>query len=164
MRTLAALLAVALAAPAAAHDHRDREGSLCTIHAGPRDRVAQDGDLVVPEGARVENAVALHGDVVIRRGAVVQKAVAAGGSVTVESGARVEEDVVAVGGGVRVMPDGEVGGDAVGLGGSVEVEKGGRIRGDIVTLGLRLAGFDLAREILDAIGAEGRCSVLRDEG
>jgi len=167
MRRAAALVAVALAAPVAAHDHRadgDRRATdRCTIHTGPRDRVAQDADLVIPEGARVEDAVALRGNVVVRTGAVVQKAVAAGGSVTVETGARVETDAVAVGGDVRVLAGGEVGGDAIALGGRVDVDAGGRVRGDILSLGLKLAGVDLRKKILDAIEVEGPCRVLPEE-
>jgi hypothetical protein len=161
---LVALPAVALAAdpprPQGAEASREptrayhltpgADGVECNLRIGPNDRVAQDGDLVIPAGATVEVAAALRGSVVVRRGARVQKAVAVGGSVRVE------------GGDVEVQPEGRVGGDAVSLGGRVLVGKGAQVAGDVTSLSLQLGGFNLAQAILDGLVKQGPCKVALD--
>lgn len=137
---------------------KDGQGP-CRITLGPKDRLAQDADLVLPAGADVEIAIALRGSVIVQRGARVKKAVAAGGSVRVEGGAQVTEDAVAISGDVRVDPDGRVGGDAVSLGGRVRIADGGKVGGSVTSLSLQLAGLDLERELREKIGAEGKCRV-----
>jgi len=151
-----ALLAV-LASPALAADaaHVD-----CTIESGPDDLVAQDGDLVVPAGARVAEAVALRGNVIVERGARVRKVVAAGGSVTVKAGAVVEQDAVAIGGDLRVERDGRIDGDALSLGGLVKLEPGSTVRGDVTSVAFQLGGSSLAQAILDGLRAQGPCRVV----
>jgi hypothetical protein len=131
----------------------------CNLRIGPRDRLAQDADLVVPAGAVVEAALALRGSVIVGRGARVSKAVAAGGSVVVEDGAVVEEDAVALSGDVRVEPGGRVGGQAVSLGGQVLIRKGGQVKGDVLGLSLQLFGTSLAQGILDGLVEKGPCRV-----
>ncbi len=145
---LPSLLLALLAVPvAAASDDR------CRIHAGPDDLVAEDRDLVVPEGRHAESAVALRGDVVVKRGASVKSAVAIAGSVVVEDGGVVREDAAALGGDVRVEKGGRVGKDAVALGGQVRAR--GEVKGSVVGLAIQLAGSSWGREILDGIHAEG---------
>jgi hypothetical protein len=136
-----------------------RDGDRCRIRVGPRDRVAQDADLVIPAGAEVESAFALRGSVVVKRGARVKSAIAAGGSVRVEDGARVTEDAVALSGDVRVEAGGRVEGDAVSLGGRVKIAEGGVVNGDVTSLSLQFAGLDLDGELLEKISAEGKCTV-----
>jgi len=136
------------------HGHHD-----CTITLGPRDRLAQDGDLVIPAGAEVESAMALRGSVIVQRGAKVRKAVAAGGSVRVEGGAQVIESAVAISGDVRVDAGGRVGGDAVSFGGRVRLAEGGTVGGSVVGLSLQLAGLDLEGLLREQLGAEGTCRV-----
>jgi hypothetical protein len=133
------------------------DGAGCRLQAGPDDRVAQDGDLIIPAGVKVEVAVALRGRVVIERGASAVKAVAAGGSVVVHG--LVEKEALSVGADVRVESGGRVGGDAVSLGGQVRVLAGGKVEGDVTSVSLRLLGFDLAQRILDGIAALGPCRV-----
>lgn len=59
-----------------------------------------------------------------------------GGSVTVGPDEFVSDDVVAIGGSVRV--DGEVGGDVVAVGGSVDLGPGARVRRDVTVVGGQL--------------------------
>jgi UDP-3-O-[3-hydroxymyristoyl] glucosamine N-acyltransferase len=134
----------------------------CKIELGPRDRLAQDADLVIPAGADVGSAIALRGSVVVQRGARVKKAVAAGGSVRVEAGAQVTEDAIAISGDVRVDRDGRVGGDVISLGGRVRIAEGATVGGSVVGLSLQLAGLDLERELREKIGAEGKCLVEKE--
>lgn len=178
---LAASLLLAL--PAAAADHADDhpedsgkarqprrayhltpgpDGVDCNLRVGPRDRVAQDADLVLAEGADVEDALALRSSVVVKRGARVRKAVAAGGSVVVEDGGVVEKEAVALSGDVRVERGGQVGGDAVSLGGQVHIARGGQVRGDVLSLSLQLSGFSLAERLLDGLLEKGPCRVEID--
>ncbi|HET9552176.1 MAG TPA: polymer-forming cytoskeletal protein [Anaeromyxobacteraceae bacterium] len=171
MRPLVAALLLAASLPGRAADQHQptrayalspgTDGRLldCTLKVGPRDRVAQDGDLVIPAGASVEAAFALRGSVIVRSGARVEKAVAAGGSVVVEGGAVVEKEAVALSGDVRVEPNGHVRGEAVSLGGQVKIAGGGRVDGDVTSLNLQLGGTNLARLILDQIGTQGPCRV-----
>jgi len=140
---------------------KDGQGP-CRITLGPKDRLAQDADLVLPAGADVESAIALRGSVIVQRGARVKKAVAAGGSVRVEAGAQVTEDAVAISGDVRIDPDGRVGGDAVSLGGRVRIAEGGKVGGNVVGLSLQFSGLDLERELREKIGAEGKCRVEKE--
>lgn len=139
-----------------------KDGIDCNLRIGPRDRLAQDEDLVVPAGAEVEVAMALRGDVVVRRGARVQKAVAAGGSVIVEEGGEVAREAVALSGDVRVEGGGRVGGDAVSLGGQVHVRQRGQVRGDVTSISLQIGGFGLAQAILDGLVAKGPCKIEVD--
>lgn len=141
-----------------ARDHHDR----CRIRLGPRDRLAQDADLVIPAGAEVEDAIALRGSVIVQRGARVKKAVAAGGSVRVEAGAQVTDDAIAIAGDVRVDAEGRVGGDAVSLGGRVRLAEGGKVVGHVVGLSLQMAGLDLERLLKEQVGAEGTCRVEQE--
>ena len=101
MRHAVAALLVLAASPLTASATEPKSGDLtvradpdhrpCQITLGPRDRLAQDADLVIPAGAEVESAVALRGSVIVQRGARVKKAVTAGGSVRVEGSAQVAE-------------------------------------------------------------------------
>jgi cytoskeletal protein CcmA (bactofilin family) len=171
MRAVAVAVLVAAGLPAHGADRREptRGYALtpgtdgrqldCTLKVGPRDRMAQDGDLIIPAGASVEAAFALRGSIIVRSGARVEKAVAAGGSVVVEGGAVVEKEAVALSGDVRVEPNGRVHGEAVSLGGQVKIAGGGRVDGDVTSLNLQLGGTNLARLILDQIGAQGPCRV-----
>jgi len=138
-------------------DHRP-----CQITLGPRDRLAQDADLVIPAGAEVESAVALRGSVIVQRGARVKKAVTAGGSVRVEGSAQVAENAVAISGDVRVDPGGRVGGDAVSLGGRVRVAEGGTVAGSVVALSLQVGDFDLERLLREQLRAQGKCRVEQE--
>lgn len=169
---VAALLLLALPAlsPSAAepeaetatvHSGRDRHGP-CRIKVGPRDRLVQDADLVIPAGAEVESAIALRGSVIVQRGARVKKAVAAGGSVRVEAGAQVTDDAIAIAGDVRIDAEGWVGGDAVSLGGRVRLAEGGTVGGHVVGLSLQLAGLDLERQLKAQLGAEGTCRIEQE--
>jgi len=128
----------------------------CTVQIGPDDRLAQDGDLVVPEGARVASAVAIHGDVIVRSGARVDKAVAIGGSVEIRSGATVREDVVAIGGDVKLSDGARVEKDAVALGGRVHQPRGAVVGGNVLGLTLQLGG-ELKAKILSELNATGHC-------
>jgi NDP-sugar pyrophosphorylase family protein len=134
----------------------------CEIRVGPRDKVAQDADLVIPAGADVESAIALRGSVIVRSGARVRKAVAAGGSVRVEDGARVSEDAVAISGDVQVERGGRVDGAAVSLGGRVRIADGGTVTGSVTSLSLQFAGLDLEKELRKQIGAEPPCRVEKE--
>ncbi len=158
--TLALAASAALLPRSATSAEKAGARSDCTVHVGPNDLLAQDRDLVVPEGARVEEAVALRGDLRVRAGAVVRKAVAVGGSVTVEGGAVVTGDAVALGGDVRLEGDARVEGDAVAIGGQVRQGSKATVTGNTVGLALQLGGSDLARKILDGIRAEGPCQVV----
>jgi NDP-sugar pyrophosphorylase family protein len=135
------------------------EPKTCEIKVGPRDRVAQDADLVIPAGADVESAVALRGSVIVQRGARVRKAVAAGGSVRVEAGAQVTEQAMAISGDVRVDRGGRVDGEAISLGGKVRIAEGATVKGDVTSLSLQFAGLDLERVLREQIGAVGTCRV-----
>jgi hypothetical protein len=141
----------------------DKDGHhACRIQIGPRDRLAQDADLIVPAGADVENAVALRGSVIVRSGARVKKAFAAGGSVRVEGGGQITEDAVAISGDVRVEAEGRIGGEAVSLGGRVRIAEGGKVGGSVTSLSLQFAGLDLERELRERIGSEGKCRVEKE--
>jgi NDP-sugar pyrophosphorylase family protein len=149
--------------PDAAPPHAARgEDGPCRMTVGPRDRVAQDADLILPAGADVDSAVALRGSVVVQRGAKVRKALAAGGSVRVEAGALVTEEAVAISGDVRVEADGRVEGEAVSLGGRVRIADGGHVTGSVTSLSLQFAGIDLERELRERIGASGKCRVEKE--
>jgi cytoskeletal protein CcmA (bactofilin family) len=135
----------------------------CRLTMGPRDRVAQDADLVLEAGADVESAVALRGSVVVRRGARVKKVLAAAGSVRVEAGGVVTDDVVVLSGDVKVAPGGRIEGDVVALGGRVQVAEGATVVGNVVALSLQLADLDLEKELRKRIGAAGACRVEQEE-
>lgn len=151
---------VAAADPGTAAIRPDRDGHrACRITVGPRDRVAQDADLVIAAGDDVESAVALRGSVVVQRGGRVKKAVAAGGSVRVEAGAVVSKEAVAISGDVAVEKGGRIDGEAVSLGGRVRIADGARVGGSVTSLSLQFAGLDLERELRERIGAEGPCRV-----
>jgi hypothetical protein len=138
------------------------DGVECKLQVGPDDRVAQDGDLVIPAGAHVEAALALRGRVVIERGATAVKAVAAGGPVVVQG--TVEKEAVSLGGDVRVEKGGRVGGAAVSLGGQVRILAGGKVAGDVTSVSLRLLGVDLAGRVLEGLAAFGPCRVELERG
>jgi hypothetical protein len=111
---------------------RDREvtGSDLTIRAGEnvrdasavkgnlrleagataRDAAAVMGHLTLDAGAKVRDAVAVLGDVKLSGGASAREAVAVLGDVDIGPGAEVEQDVISVGGQVRVDPTARVGG------------------------------------------------------
>jgi hypothetical protein len=137
------------------------DGAECKLKVGPGDRLAQDGDLVVPAGAHVEAALALRGRVVIEPGASAVKAVAAGGPVVVRG--TVEKEAVSLGDDVQIERGGRVGGDAVSLGGQVRILAGGKVGGDVTSLSLRLLGVDLAQRILDGLATFGPCRVEVDK-
>jgi hypothetical protein len=159
--TLPALAAEPKAGDATGRGEKDGRQA-CRIQVGPRDRLAQDADLVVPAGADVENAVALRGSVIVRSGARVKKAFAAGGSVRVEGGGQVTEDAVAISGDVRVEAEGRIGGEAVSLGGRVRIAEGGTVGGSVTSLSLQFAGLDLERELRERIGNQGKCRVEKE--
>lgn len=78
-------------------------------------------------GSRVN----ILGGVTVEKDELAEEVVAVGGSVRVDG--EVERDVVAVGGNVRVK--GRVGGEVVGVGGSVYLEPGAVVEGNVSTVG-----------------------------
>ena len=81
------------------------------------------------EKGNEKSIVKIGGDVVVPLGKEIEDAVAVGGSVTVQG---TVSDAVAVGGSVYLKPTARVKGDAVSIGGEVVIEKGAVISGDIV--------------------------------
>lgn len=76
-----------------------------------------------------KSIVKIGGDVVVPWGEEIEDAVAVGGSVTVEG---TVSDAVAVGGSVYLKSSARVKGDAVSIGGEVVIEEGAVVSGDIV--------------------------------
>jgi cytoskeletal protein CcmA (bactofilin family) len=168
---LAALLLASASLPALAAETPKGAGAVledgdrkepCRLTMGPRDRVAQDADLVIPAGADVENAVALRGSIVVQRGARVKKVLVAAGSVRVERGGLVTDDVVVLAGDVKVEPGGRIEGDVVALGGRARVAEGAAVGGHVVSLALQLSDLDLEKELRQRIGAAAACRVERE--
>jgi hypothetical protein len=137
----------ARAAPPASSDRADVH---CDVNAGPDDRLAKDGDLIVQPGEVVEDAIALHGDVIVRRGARVRGDVLAlDGSVRIEAGAQVGKSAVAFGGKVLREGDGRVDGSRISVAPDGSVELAGD-EGDGLTLSF--SGQDsLGRKVVDAL-------------
>lgn len=78
-------------------------------------------------------------DIVVQEDQVVREdVVAIGGNITVKG--KVEGDVVAIGGTIRITPGGIIQGDAVSVGGGIEKELGGVIQGDAVDARLPFMG------------------------
>ena len=72
-------------------------------------------------------------DIVVQEDQVVREdVVAIGGNITIKG--KVEGDVVAVGGTIRITPEGIIQGDAISVGGGVENEPGATIRGSQINV------------------------------
>lgn len=126
-------------------------GVHCEVKADKDDVVRKGQTVVIEAGQKVKDAVALEGDVVIKKGARVKSAVAINGSVTVESGATVTENVVAVGGELRIAPGARVQGSRVSLGKTLHlIDEDGQE----VTLGLEVNGESLGQKLVREILAE----------
>jgi NDP-sugar pyrophosphorylase family protein len=160
MRT--ASIALLLAASRAFAGDPPTTKSDCTVHVGPNDRIAQDGNLVVPEGAQVASAVAIHGDVVVLSGARVDKAAAIRGNVEVRSGATVREDAIAIGGDVKLADGARVGKNVLALGGQVRRSPRSAVGGNVLALTLQLGDGSLQAKILSELEAQGHCQIERE--
>jgi hypothetical protein len=89
------------------------------------------GDIVVPAGQTVENAVSIGGNVRVY-GEISEDAVAVGGKIIVEKGGIIRGDAVAVGNGIVIGDSATVKGDAVSIGGNFVLSPTGTIRGETV--------------------------------
>jgi hypothetical protein len=136
------------------------QGRRCELQVGPRDRLAQEGDVVVRRGEVIDAAFALHGNVTVEAGGTATSVVAVGGKVTVAG--RVEEDAVAIRGEVVVRGSGRVGGDAVALAGRTRIEAGGQVEGDVTSIGPGFLVGDLADLALKELDRRGPCRVTID--
>jgi hypothetical protein len=120
----------------------------CAITAGPRDRIAQSGDVVVEAGETVENAMALNGNVIIHKGARVKSAVAVNGNVIIEARAKVTETAATLGGKIKLAPDARI------QGSKLELANGFKVTGEdgkkVVDLKLSIDG----RSVTDLLLAE----------
>ncbi len=103
---------------------RDRSFPDRTFNREMEARVRVGGSITVAEDERVTGA-----------------AVAVAGSVTVNG--RVQDDVVAVGGNVRLGRRAEVGGDVVVVGGTVEREPGAVVRGKVSEVAFSIPGLHI---------------------
>ncbi|HEX9916877.1 MAG TPA: polymer-forming cytoskeletal protein, partial [candidate division Zixibacteria bacterium] len=87
----------------------------------------------------IDQIVRIGGDVVVEEDEIVREdVVTIGGSITVKG--KVDGDVTAVGGIIRVTSTGIIEGDATGVGGGVEREPGGVINGDATDISFPLIG------------------------
>jgi hypothetical protein len=86
-------------------------GNLTLKHgAVSRDVSVVQGNAVVEGGALARDVVAVIGKVKLEGGATARQVVSVGGDVEIAAGATVENDVISIGGRVKVDPDAEVGG------------------------------------------------------
>ena len=84
--------------------------------------------------ANAKDKVRIGGDVIVEEGAEVEDAVAVGGSVTVNG--KVRNSAVAVGGSIILGPDAVIGKDVVTVGGAVQQAQGSKIHGSVVELNI----------------------------
>lgn len=84
--------------------------------------------------ANAKDKVRIGGDVIVEEGAEVEDAVAVGGSVTVNG--KVRNSAVAVGGSIILGPDAVIGKDVVTVGGAVQQAQGSKIHGSVVELNM----------------------------
>jgi hypothetical protein len=161
MHRYALILAAALVPLTALADgsHVDVE---CNLKPGARDLMSARKDLVVPEGARVEDAVVVNANLLVKKGAKVKRAVAINGTVTLEPGAIVEEDAVAVGGTVRAPAGAAIKGDAVALGGNLDIKDKSVVAGERVNLTLKVGDTDFAQSIIEKLVED--CRVVTRDG
>lgn len=116
---------------------------------GPNDRFSEKGDLIIPAGASIEDAIAIDGDVIIKSGATLSgNAVSLGGSVIVEPGAVVEQGVFSVGGKLRIASKATVRGSRIALGDGIALRSED---GEDLELALQINGKSLGQALADEI-------------
>lgn len=115
----------------------------------PKDRFSEKGDLIIPAGASIEDAIAIDGDVVIKSGASVSgNAISVGGSVIVEPGAVVEQGVISIGGKLQVSSKATVRGSRIALGDGIALRSED---GEDLELALKINGKSLGQSLADEI-------------
>lgn len=151
----AALLLAVASVPIPAHSGEDGGTSGlkvkidCEMAPSPNDRLSEKGDLIIPAGAIVEDAIAIEGDVIIKKGARLSgNAIALGGSVIAEPGAHIGESAISVGGKLQISSAATIKGTRIALSDSIQLKSED---GDDFQLSLNIDGDNLGHKLVNEI-------------